>query len=124
MERANEGLSQSGGSIQAGAMAVGRGATASNVSNTVCDALREGGRGPIADRLDELLRALRDHAAELPDPDGIQGSADTVVHELARDEPNKITILGILSGIRDTVGSVSGIAAAAGGLMTEVRNLL
>lgn len=124
MERANEGLIQSGGSIQAGAMAVGRGAAAHNMSSTVSDALRESGRDPIADRLDELLRALRDHGAELPDPDGVRGSAGAVVDELAKDEPNKITVLGILSGIRDAVGSVSGIAAAAGGLMTEVQNLL
>ena len=52
----NEGVQMSGGRISAGAFAVGRGATASNVSGPPVD---DPGRQEIARRLTELLQ-LRD----------------------------------------------------------------
>jgi translation initiation factor 2B subunit (eIF-2B alpha/beta/delta family) len=115
----NEGIQISGGTVTVGAMAVGTGARAYNVAKE----LRDRGQDEVAQRLEELVRQLEAHADQVPDIDSLRGATRTVTDELAKDQPNKMTINSVLSGIADSVRSVSGLATAADALFEAVQTI-
>jgi hypothetical protein len=112
----NQGIQQSGGSITAGAMAVGPGARAYNAASE----LRGRGQEEVAQRLEELVRQLEAHADQVPDIEDLRGATGTVADELAKEKPNKTTVRGVLSGIADSVRSVTELATAADDLLETV----
>jgi hypothetical protein len=117
----NEGVQMSGGRISAGAFAVGRGATASNVSGPPLD---DPGRQEVARRLTELLQQLDAAGASLANEAEVRESTQVVVDELGRDRPNKTTVTGVLSGIAGAVTSVAGLATATDALLGAVKQFL
>lgn len=116
-EGRNEGISMTGGAINTGALAVGRGARAHNVPAD----LTARGHGEVAQRLEELLRQLEAHAQQVPNVDDVREAARTVTDELAKERPNKTTVTGVLSGISESVQSVAGLARAANALLEAVQ---
>jgi hypothetical protein len=111
-DRRNEGILMSGGRIDAGALAVGRNAQATNVVEAAGRTLRERGQPEIADRLAELVRLLEAHAPQLDNADELQATTEVVAAELAKEKPNKITVTGLLRGLADGVRSVAGLTTA------------
>lgn len=97
-----------GGSVGDGS-AVGRGARGGNVS--------KGGGGAQVDEirqlLDDLTRAVRDHRAELDDPDELSESIAAVREELSAPQPRKGVVTTVLKGVVAGAGGVSAIADAA-----------
>ena len=105
-----------GGSLQADQLAVGRRAQAIKTVNTANETLEQKGLTEVRDRLDELLNAVNAHAGSLDNPNEVLDSTEVVAKELAKDEPNKLTITGVLNGIADSVKSVASVATAADAL--------
>jgi hypothetical protein len=111
MER-NEGIIQRGGSLQAGALAVGRGASAVQQVDAAAAQLERDGEAEVARRLRDLTELIQTHAAGLQQPDDVLSSAGLVADEIARPEPNRLTVSALLEGISRAAGGVTGIAAA------------
>jgi hypothetical protein len=109
----------SGGRIEAGAFAVGRGATARNVAGH-----NDPGREQIARQLEELLNQLEISSARLDNCDEVREATQVVADELRKERPNKMTVTGVLTGIAAAVTSVSGLAAAADALLESVNQFL
>ena len=120
----NEGIQISGGRIEAGALAVGRGAQARNVVKTASRELENRGYPELGQRLDELLHQLAVHASQLSNADELKGSVRLVAEELVKDRPNKTTVTGVLAGIAQSVKSVAGLATAAEALTHAVQLFL
>lgn len=113
----NEGISMSGGTIRAGALAVGRGASAHNVATD----LTARGHADVAQRLEDLVRQLEAHADEVPDIEMVRDATRTVTDELAKERPNKMTLVGVLSGIAEAIGFAGGLATGVAALLDAVR---
>ena len=116
-EGANQGIQVSGRSFSAQTVAVGVGARA----YTVATELRSRGQEEVAQRLEEMVQQLEAHADQVPDIDDVRGATRTVTDELAKQQPDKTTVTAVLSGIADSVRSVTGLATAADGLLDAVR---
>jgi hypothetical protein len=102
----------SGGKIDAGALAVGRNAEATNVVGAAGRTLMERGQPEIADRLADLVRLLEAHAPQLDNADELQATTEVVANELAKEKPNRTTVTGLLGGLADGVRSVAGLTTA------------
>jgi len=120
----NEGIQISGGRIEAGALAVGRGAQAHNVVRMASRELEDRGHADLGQRLEELLRQLDAHAAQLSNAQELKDSTRLVAEELVKDRPNKTTVTGVLAGIAQSVKSVAGLATAAEALTHAVHLFL
>ncbi|TQM37823.1 DUF5955 family protein [Pseudonocardia cypriaca] len=116
----NEGIQMSGGRIDAGALAVGRGARAVQGRDPHADPAR----AEINSRLEELLRRLDADAGRLENPEEVRDATQVVANELGKDRPNKTTITGVLTGIAAAVASVSGLATATDALLESVQSFL
>jgi hypothetical protein len=113
-EGRNEGIQISGGTINAGNLAVGRGAT-------VVAELRERGQEDVARRLEELVRQLEEHRDEVPHLALVRAATESVTEELAKERPDKRRVRDVLAGISESVRSVTGLARAADGLLEAVQ---
>jgi translation initiation factor 2B subunit (eIF-2B alpha/beta/delta family) len=120
----NEGIQMSGGRIEAGALAVGRGAHAHNVVRTARRELEDRGHAELGQRLEELLLQLDAHASRLSDAEELRESTQLVAEELVKDRPNKTTVTGVLAGIAENVKSVASLATAAEALTQAVQLFL
>lgn len=120
----NEGIQMSGGRIEAGALAVGRGARAHNVVKTVKSELEDRGHTELGQRLEELLRQLDAHASLLSNAEELKESTQLVAEELVKDRPNKTTVTGVLASIAESVNSVASLATAAEALTQAVQLFL
>jgi hypothetical protein len=115
---ANEGIVQHGGTINAGAIAVGRGARALQRVDAAASTLDD--QREVATRLRELTALLVAHAEELERPDDVLVAAETVAEELTRPQPSRLTLTGVLEGIVGAASGVSGIAAAVAALRAAI----
>jgi hypothetical protein len=115
--RNNQGVIVSGGSFTATNVATGTGASihTSAAASPELDAVRE--------QLAALMKALDEHAQALHNPDEVKQSAQVIAEELKKPKPNRITLTGVLSGIADSVKSVSVLATAAEGLKIALAAL-
>src|SRR4029450_4477936 len=91
-EGRNEGIQISGGTLNAGNLAVGRGAT-------VVAELRDRGQEQGGRRVDELLRQLEEHRDEVTDIAAVRDATRTVTEELAKERPDRTRVTDVLSGI-------------------------
>jgi hypothetical protein len=97
----NEGIIVNGGRLEAGALAVGRGARAGQAAAP-----------ETAELLGRLTRAIEAHAGELPRAGEMLAATACVAREVAQPQPNRVTIRGLLQGIAEAAGSVAGVTAA------------
>lgn len=116
----NQGLQQSGGSISAEVLAVGRNARA---TKTVAGG-DEPGRKELHDRLDALIAALREHGEALPARAEIEDTTEQVKAELEQPKPNRLTLTSLLGGIAEGAKTVGAVAEAASALKACVAALL
>jgi hypothetical protein len=114
----NEGIVQSGGTINAGNLAIGRNAVANQTHNADSGALEE-----VRNQLASLMDALQKHAQEIPNSAEVMQSAHTAQEELSKDKPSRLTLRSLLSGIAESVKSVTTVAAAVEALKVAVTAL-
>jgi hypothetical protein len=113
----NEGIVVHGGSVQAGNLAVGRGARI--VGHGSVDAGQEAAR-----RLAEFRQELERHVDAVPDSGAVRASTAALEEEMQRKDRNPVTIRGLLSGITDAVRTVTPLVVAAEAMKTAVLALL
>jgi len=114
----NEGIVQSGGSIAATNIAVGRKATISQGQAIDPDALQG-----VQRQLAKLLEALEKNGQEIGNREEVVQAAQTAKDELAKEKPSHLTLKSLLNGIADSVKSVSSIATAVEGIKLAVAAL-
>jgi hypothetical protein len=114
----NEGIVQSGGTMNIGNAAVGRNAVANQVQ-----AADSGGLEEVRKQLATLMEALQKHAHEIPNSAEVMQSAHTAQEELSKDKPNRLTLRSLLSGIAESVKSVTTVATAVEALKLAVTAL-
>jgi hypothetical protein len=115
----NEGVVVSGGTFTATNAAVGTNAQINHTQTSESNAMKE-----VQQRLDLLLQSLEEHGNQIPNRGEVAEAAQSVKEELTREKPNRLTLKSLLSGITDSVKSVSGVALAVEGLKLAVTTLL
>jgi hypothetical protein len=120
----NEGVVVTGGALNAGNLAVGRNARITAGDAHAAQALPGDGRDAVAAALEAFLRELAEHAQELPDRCGVVESAKVVSQELAKAEPNGLTVKGVLAAITGAVSTVTPLLTAAHALQAAVAAVL
>jgi hypothetical protein len=108
----NEGISISGGSVKAGAMAAGTNATANSVTSAPSSETLE----DLRVRMAELLRLVREQAPALPDATSSVTVAEVASRELEKERPNKQSFLGLMQSLAAGVGPVASLATAVASL--------
>ncbi|MBZ5681004.1 MAG: hypothetical protein LAO24_12945 [Acidobacteriia bacterium] len=110
----NRGIIQYGGSIQAGSLAVGDGASA---YSQAYKALADKGLDEIKGKLEELVQAVKAESGQLKDAGKVHKSTEELARELAKEKPEKPVVLRILEQIAGAAGNVSTVIAAVKGLI-------
>lgn len=113
----NQGIQISGGTVTAGAMAAGHGATATNAVPAAGPASLEDLRGELH-ALVELLRARADVPADQVTV------AELAEREAARPQPDKGSLLSYLQVLASGAGSIAAVGTAVTALQSAVTALL
>jgi hypothetical protein len=122
---ANKGVIISGNAtIQSDNLAMGSGAVATKTINHAGNALGAKDLEEIRDKLRQLMEAVSSHPGPLDSREELKSSVQSVVQELGKEKPNKLTVTSLLGGIASAVKSVTGIATAAEALKAVVIRLL
>ena len=106
----NEGINISGGSLNAGQIAVGRGAQAIQNTYNLANQLEEAGKSGVAQAITELLKALEANSNKVADQEEVTQAVQQVAEEVQKEKPNKFTLKGLLSSLKESLGSVAEIA--------------
>jgi hypothetical protein len=112
----NEGVVVSGGSLQAGQLAVGRGA-AVTVQPGVAGA-------ETLQRIDVLLQLLDRHAAALPEAAALRSTTEVLREEVTRPEPNRVTVRGLLAGLTEAVRGAAPLLTAVEAIKASLVAIL
>jgi translation initiation factor 2B subunit (eIF-2B alpha/beta/delta family) len=110
MSEYNEGINISGGSLSAGQIAVGHGAQAIQNTYKLANQLGESGKSEVAEAITELLQALEANNDKITDKEEVAQAVHQVAEEVQKEKPNKFTLKGLLSTLKESVGSVAEIA--------------
>jgi hypothetical protein len=109
----NEGVQQSGGTINAGQLAVGRSArNVKIVTADVAEALHRQGRGAIEGPLEALEIAVKTDGPALPQAGQMLTDVSNVAAEVMRPKADKTTIGTLLQRIGEAAKAVSSIVKA------------
>jgi TIR domain len=106
----NEGIIVTGGTLNAGAVAVGRDAHAQAHLVRADQALSEKGRQEIRMRLDALVSVVTTHRTTGADNDEAAQLLEAMSQELTRGQPSRVALNALLQGLTATVP----LEAAAG----------
>jgi hypothetical protein len=102
-------------SLKSDNIAVGHGATISNViSNGDTD------KAVLEAKMNELVKLLNDHQAEIENPEELIESTKIVSAELKKEKPNKTLVNSIMETIKSSVSVLKDVAALA----TTVHTLI
>jgi len=111
-------LRQSGGTINAQALAVGDHAHA--VVQHATMGLKQERRDDVLASLTRVLEAIAAHGASLPDPEAASGLVERIATESAKPKPDKVSLKSFLGTLAEEVSSVSVIAKTVAGLSTAI----
>lgn len=117
----NQGIQVFGGTLNAQAVAVGSGASAT-VNNAAAD-LKAAGRDEVLETLKQVLSALEAHGAGLPDKATADALVERIATEAARETPDKLTIKSFLANLAEQVKSVASIAGSVTALAASIADL-
>ena len=104
----NSGISITGGTVNAGAMAAGHDASATNTTQQAPTVSLDDIRREMA----TLVDVVRASASQLGDGHRAVAMAEDAQQELAKSAPNKHTLLATLQKLASGVGSVGSLASA------------
>jgi hypothetical protein len=122
-ERINEGISITGGSINAEQIAVGRYARAEKVINSASQVLDDRKYHDISQKLQALLEALKQNSDHLNNKDEMIETTEKVATEIIHKQPNKTIIQALINGIIDGAKLVGPVLKAANDLKDTVIQL-
>jgi hypothetical protein len=104
----NKGISITGGTVSAGAMAAGSHAVAVNQTGPPADATLD----DVRQALRALTRLVADSASSLDDPEQALTVARLAEQEGAKEQPDKGRLTGLLQVLSSGAGAVAGLAGA------------
>jgi len=110
MSQCNNGINVSGGELHVNQAAVGRGAQAIQNTYNLASQLQESGKGEVAQAITELLKALEAHSDKVAGKEEVTEAVQQVAEEVQKEKPNKFTLKGLLSSLKESLGSVVEIA--------------
>jgi hypothetical protein len=114
-------LQQTGGTINAQALAVGDRARA--IVHHATMGLQREGRDEVLESLTRVVEALEAHGKSLPDHEAATGLVERIATETAKPKPDKLSLKSFLGTLAEEVSSVSAIAKTVAGLSTVVLAL-
>lgn len=120
MSETNQGIIVSGGSFNAGQIAIGDHAQAIQNTYNLANAFQDEGKDELASSLKDLLAAIEAHRDILNDYDEISNAIHQIAEETKKDKPSKISLKGLLDGVKDSVGTVADIAQKVGVLQKAI----
>lgn len=112
----NEGIIQSGGTISAGALAVGQNARAVQRLTQADHMLTQRGWQEAREKLDALVLLVETHAHELADRGEVEQLLHALVQELTKEQPSKVILSAVLHELADRVRSIGSVSAAVNAL--------
>jgi len=121
--RRNDGVVITGGTVEAGQIVAGKN---SRVKGTFQGAIGSPGtqeRQDVTDAIKQFIIELREHQDEVSNYPDVVDSTELLADELEKPVPNKLIANGMLSSIKEGVGTVSGLVAAVASLGTAIRSL-
>lgn len=127
-EQGNQGIVVSGGSFSAEMAVAGKNSKAIQIKK-IADELQASGKEEVAKLITELLESIEVHSSKVENKEEVVEAVQEVAKEVNKEKPNKLTLKGLLTGVKDAVGSVTEIAEKtvllqkAIALMTGMPNL-
>ena len=109
MSQQNEGIIVTGGSFTAGQVSVGRNSRAFQITYNIAGELQTSGKEEVAKAIAELLKTLEEHAEEIKDLEEVVRAVQQIAEEAKKERSNKITLKGLLNGIKDVVSPIPDI---------------
>lgn len=106
----NEGIIVTGGSFNAGQVSVGRNSQAVQITYAIADELKQAGKDEMAAALTGFMQALEQHAAKIREIEEIAGAVKQIAEESKKEKPSKLTIKGLLEGLKGVVTPVAELA--------------
>lgn len=116
----NYGISITGGTVSAGAMAAGRGATATSIASPSTDNSLSDLRAEFA----RFMASLHEQTMQLEDADRTVAVAELAAKEITKKEPDKKSVLDLLQLVASGVGSVASLAGSLSALERAVDTIL
>jgi translation initiation factor 2B subunit (eIF-2B alpha/beta/delta family) len=120
MSQNNEGIIVSSGTFNAGQVTVGKGAQAIQTTYNLASEFQSDGKNDLAKALTELLTSLEDHRTQIADYDEVSQAVQQIAEEVKKKEPSKLTLKGLLTAIKESVGSVVEIVEKVGFLQKAI----
>jgi hypothetical protein len=118
----NQGVTMSGGTINAGAFAVGPNAQATQQVQATTETNPQ--RALAQEKLAMLLQVIKAYAIFLPQSAELTQSAETIGQEVAKPQPNRLLIQAILQGIVANAQGVPSVVTAAEALQEALATFL
>lgn len=124
MNSGNEGIYISGGSLNADQVAVGKGSMAiKNIYGSV-QSLEDSGKQDVAKAVRDLITALEQHSDQIKDKQEIIEAIQHVAEEADKESPSKVSLKGILSGIKNVVEPITEVAQKVTALRVAIGLML
>lgn len=110
MSQYNEGINVSGGVFNANQVAVGQAAQAIQNTYNIASQLQASGKIEVAQAITELLKALEARKDEISDKEEVTQAVQKIGEETQKEKPNKIALKGLLTSLKESLGSVAEVA--------------
>jgi len=120
----NKGIILNGGSLNAEQIVIGDHVRAIKNTYNLASQLQESGKGEVALAITELLNALESHSGKINDRDEVTQAVEQVAEEVKKEKPNKFTLKGLLSSLKDSLGSIVEISEKVTALQKVVALML
>lgn len=119
MSQNNEGIFVSGGTFSANQVAVGKGAKSTQTTYNLSTDLQTR-ESDLTQAIAELLKSLEIHRSKISDYDEVSQAVDQIAQEVKKEQPSKLALKGLLSAVKESVGSVVEIVEKVGLLQKAV----
>ena len=124
MNSGNEGIYISGGSLNADQIAVGKGSTAiKNIYGSV-QSLEDSGKQDVATAVRDLITVLEQCSDQIKDKQEIIEAIQQVAEEADKESPSKVSLKGLLSGIKNVVDPITEVAQKVTALRVAIGLML
>jgi uncharacterized protein YqeY len=120
MSQNNEGIIVSNGTFSAGQVTVGKSAQAIQTTYNLASEFQSDGKNDLAKAITELLTSLEAHRPQIADYDEVSQAVQQIAEEVKKKEPSKLTLKGLLTAIKESVGSVVEIVEKIGFLQKAI----
>jgi hypothetical protein len=102
--KGNEGLIISGGSVTAGALAVGREASAVQHTNAGFD---QSQLTELNSLLKQLQQGIELHKEKIKDSAEAQQAVELIRNEVKQVQPNRLTVRSVMTGLKESIHAIA-----------------